>query len=323
MAAEITLTLLSDQPVAADGQRDLLGRSAEADRLAELLRDSRAAAPFTLAVHADWGMGKSSLLRQTAERLREDVQTEVVWFNAWMAGGNGLEGLIKSVLDKLDARSLRRLARAVSGESAAASWAKVLVRGVAGTLRLHHLVDGIWEQLAVDQRTRNNAQDLLRKTLNDWTSGSPAGGRRTIVVFVDDLDRCPPESIRTVCEAVKQYLNVPGLVFVFGCDRSIVEASIADSRSAAGGGREFLEKIIQASYPVAALDANIHKLRREATYDGPIIVLSQRVSGPVRSMANRMDVEVTEDLAVMTRALVRIARRRRPDAVLRTLPQGG
>lgn len=251
---DTTLTLLSDQPVAPDGQQDLLGRSGEADRLADLLRDSRAAAPFTLAVHAEWGMGKSSLLRQTAQRLRQDPHTEVVWFNAWTAGGSGLEGLIKSVLDRLDPRSLRRLARAVSGESVAASWARVLVRGLAGTVRLHHLVDGIWDRLAVDTRTRNNAQDLLRQALSDWTGGVSADRRRTIVVFVDDLDRCPADVIRTVCEAIKQYLNVPGLVFVFGCDRSIVEAAVTGPRAAAGDGREFLEKIIQASYPIAAPD---------------------------------------------------------------------
>ncbi|HEY3873763.1 MAG TPA: P-loop NTPase fold protein [Actinocrinis sp.] len=251
---DTTLTLLSDQPVSPDGQQDLLGRAGEADRLADLLRDSRAAAPFTLAVHAEWGMGKSSLLRQTAQRLRQDPDTEVVWFNAWTAGGSGLEGLIKSVLDRLDPRSLRRLARAVSGESAAASWARVLVRGLAGTVRLHHLVDGIWDRLAVDARTRNNAQDLLRQALSDWTGGVSADRRRTIVVFVDDLDRCPADAIRVVCEAIKQYLNVPGLVFVFGCDRSIVEAAVAGPRVAAGDGREFLEKIIQASYPIAAPD---------------------------------------------------------------------
>jgi tetratricopeptide (TPR) repeat protein len=244
------LKLLSDRPVAADGQTDLLDRAAEAQRLADLVSASRSAAPFTLAVYADWGMGKSSLLLQMAERLKASGEVEVVWFNAWTAdAGGSLEVLVKSVLDRLDPRSLRRLARAVSGDSAAASWSRVLVRGLAGTLRLDHLVDGIWERLAVDARTRNNAQELLRKALADWTgAGTARRTQRTIVVIVDDLDRCPPETIRAVSSAMKQYLNIPGLVFVLGCDRTVVEAAVADA--GAGEGRRFLEKIIQAAYPI-------------------------------------------------------------------------
>jgi hypothetical protein len=137
------LVLLSDRPVSEQGQQDLLDRSAEAAALGGLVRASRFAAPFTLAVFADWGMGKSSRLAQMRAHLEaaaDDV--DVVWFNAWNTrGGQGLEALVKAVLDKLDRRTLRRLARAVSGESAAA-WLRVLLRGLAGTMALHHLVDG-------------------------------------------------------------------------------------------------------------------------------------------------------------------------------------
>jgi hypothetical protein len=257
------LRLLSDRPVDAKGrgqgssQQDLLDRAGEAERLARLLFDSRSAAPFTLAVYADWGMGKTSLLNQTAELLDAHKDVAVVRFNAWMADGDGLEMLIKSVLDQLDPRTLHRLARKVSGNSAAASWGKVLIRGAAGTVRLHHLVDGIWIQLAVDARTRSNAQELLREALSDYTKGpkSPPAGR-TVAVFVDDLDRCPPETIQVVCAAIKQYLNVPGLVFVIGCDRAVIDAAIT-----VGVGHQYLDKIIQAYYPVPApTDEQIAKL---------------------------------------------------------------
>lgn len=268
------LKLLSDRPVAADGQTDLLDRAAEAQRLAELVSASRSAAPFTLAVYADWGMGKSSLLLQMADRLAASPDVEVVWFNAWTTdAAGGLEVLVKSVLDRLDPRSLRRLARAVSGDSPAASWSRVLARGLAGTLRLHHLVDGIWAQLAVDARTRNNAQELLRKALADWTgSGGGRRPRRTIVVVVDDLDRCPPETIRTVSSAMKQYLNIPGLVFVLGCDRAVVESAVVGPGTTEG--RRFLEKIIQAAYaipdPTDAQVASLVEGYAEAAGAGPL-----------------------------------------------------
>jgi len=253
MFAESGLVLLSDQPVGQDGQRDLLSRSAAARQLADLIRASRTAAPFTLAVYADWGMGKSSLLSQVEAQFEGTPDVRTVWFNAWTADrGDALETLIKSVLGQLDPSALRRLARRFGGDTRLGAWAKVAVHGLAGTVRLHHLVDGIWKQLEVDARARNEARDQLSRVLREWTKGdgrNPAG--RMIVVFVDDLDRCAPEVIRAVCDAVKQYLSVPGLVFVLGCDQSVIEASVADPGHAPGTiGRRYLEKIVQASYSI-------------------------------------------------------------------------
>lgn len=261
------LRLLSDRPVTTRATGDLLDRSREAERLAALLHDSRESAPYVFAVYADWGMGKTSLLRLTGERLGETGDIEVVWFNAWLAtDGRALEMIVKSVLDRLDPNSLRRLARKLSADSAKTSWTRVLLRGLAGSVRMHHLVDGIWDHLAVDARTRADAESLFRSAVADYTGADGSGSReRTIVVFIDDLDRCSAETIRELSAALKQYLAVPGLVFVLGCDRSVVEGAMrfgpalqsADEVS----GRRYLEKIIQASYAVPApTDAQLDKL---------------------------------------------------------------
>jgi hypothetical protein len=271
------LRLLSDRPIEGDAV-DLLDRWREADRLARLLRESRLAAPFTLAVYADWGMGKSSLLNQTAELLEREPDFAVVRFNAWLAdSGNGLEMLIKSVLDKVDRRSLRKLVREISGDSMAVSWMRVVATGAAGIFRLHYLVDGIWERLNVDARTRNRAQQLLREAIARYAAGEERGGMakgRTITVFVDDLDRCPPETIRVVCSAIKQYLNVPGIAFVIGCDRAIVESALGEDE-----GHRYLEKIIQASWPIAApTDAQVEQLISGYAADAGV---GELIRGPV------------------------------------------
>lgn len=261
------LRLLSDRPVTTRGTGDLLDRSLEAERLAALLHDSRESAPYVFAVYADWGMGKTSLLRLTGERLAESDEIEVVWFNAWLAtDGRALEMIVKSVLDRLDPNSLRRLARRLSADSSKTSWARVLLRGLAGTVHMHHLVDGIWDHLAVDARTRADAESLFRSAVADYTGADGSGRReRTIVVFIDDLDRCSAETIRELSAALKQYLAVPGLVFVLGCDRSVVEGAMrfgpAQQSADEASGRRYLEKIIQASYAVPApTDAQLDKL---------------------------------------------------------------
>jgi KAP family P-loop domain len=254
LSAGSDFVLLSDQPVGDQGQGDLLSRSAAARQLAELIRASQSAAPFTLAVYADWGMGKSSLLRQVADQFADSAQVETVWFNAWTATrADALESLIKSVLDRLDPQVLRRLARRAGSATGPWAWIRVLMRGLAGAVRLQSLVDEVWNQLSIDARTRNEARDLLRGALTRWTAeGGHGAGGRMIVVFVDDLDRCEPEVIKTVCDAIKLYLDIPGLVFVLGCDRAVIETAVTDPEpfGRAAIGRRYLEKIVQAAYPI-------------------------------------------------------------------------
>src|SRR5215216_4571114 len=104
--------LLGDQP--AHTQSDALGFDAIADELTRIVLSSGAATPFTIGIEADWGMGKSSLMRGVREKLdgANSALVTTVWFNAWTADeGEVLEGLIKAVLDRMDPNSLRRALR--------------------------------------------------------------------------------------------------------------------------------------------------------------------------------------------------------------------
>jgi predicted KAP-like P-loop ATPase len=55
--------------------------------LASIIRDENLQTPFTIAVHGDWGSGKTSLMKTTAKKL-EPTDTDLVgvkpiWFSAW------------------------------------------------------------------------------------------------------------------------------------------------------------------------------------------------------------------------------------------------
>src|SRR6266699_3582230 len=101
--------LLNDQPLDKD-EPDYLDITPQARGLAELLFASRATTPFVLAIDGKWGTGKSSMMTQLAESLRERSKNlpghskiEVVMFNAWRAGTAGaLAGVINSVLSGMD-----------------------------------------------------------------------------------------------------------------------------------------------------------------------------------------------------------------------------
>ncbi len=253
------LALLNDEPVART-EHDLLGSGQAANALTGLIVGSRHATPFTLAVDAGWGMGKSSLMRLVDARLRQYDDVRTVWYNAWTStGADALEGLIKSVLVQVDPNVLRRALRRVREGGALAKAARLLSLLVAGPLGVSGMVDELWRGLSVDATARNTMRDTLRELIGEWTAGPPGGAPgRLLVVFIDDLDRCSEQSLLAVCEAVKVYLDVPGLAFVVGCDRAALGPG-GMLRDLSPAGTAFMEKIFQTSYRIpAAGAADIH-----------------------------------------------------------------
>lgn len=250
-AAAPKFTLLGDQP--HSGEEDPLGFHELAESLAQLIVASRRSTPFTLGIEAGWGMGKSTLmarLRECLARDRESGNVKTVEFNAWTADETGvLEGLVKTVLNELDANVLRRTLR----KKQLMSWVRVVISVVAGWLKISSVVDQVWDRVAVDPRARNELRDLVEQAVTDWRSkqeGVPDDA--LLCVFVDDLDRCTPEGVLEVFEAMKLYMNVPGFVFVVGYDRDIVSDLVHQTKSYSEAikAQDYLEKIIQISYRI-------------------------------------------------------------------------
>ena len=249
-----TFTLLNDQPVGGSCAQDVLGTHAAAAQPAGLIEASRNSTPFTLGIDAGWGMGKSSLMLQVQDQLKakQDSGIEPVWFNAWTAeGASALDGLIKSVLLSLDENVLRRGLRKIISKRQLLAGAKILFIILASYFHLTRVADEIWNRLSVDARSRNSIRNQMADMLQQWTGAtkrSPNG--RTMVVFIDDLDRCSNDVILEICEAMKLYLDVRGIAFVVGCDQAVLgQAAIAAGRQSQNvANATYLEKIIQVTY---------------------------------------------------------------------------
>jgi len=218
-AGDAAFSLLSDQP-SVEGV-DPLGFDEVADELAQLVRRSRASTPFALGIEGAWGSGKSTLMERLRRRLEADPTIETVTFNAWTAAHDDVaEGLVKTVLDQLDRSAVRRALRTkqlIGG-------LRVAVDVAAGWLHVGSIVDLFWRETAIRPETRNRMRELVAQAVREWASKrtTSLGKGRLLCVVIDDLDRCSPPAAMEVLEAVKLYLNVPGVVFVIGYDQTIV-----------------------------------------------------------------------------------------------------
>jgi formylglycine-generating enzyme required for sulfatase activity len=70
-----------------------------------------------------------------------------------------------------------------------------------------------------------------------------------VAVFVDDLDRCPPEHVREVLKAMNLLVDLEGCAFVLGADRGRVAEALRAAkdgqRERSAYGEQFLGKIVQ------------------------------------------------------------------------------
>jgi CheY-like chemotaxis protein len=242
--------LLNDLPV-EDRAADLLGTAEVAGKLADLVHGSRGNTPFVLAIDGHWGSGKSTLMRQLASALRDREQVEVVWFNAWTASGaNALNGMLRLVLDRLDPNVVRRSVRSLRRRGLLTGTARVGLTVLARFFGADRAIDELWQRMAVDAKAREEARELLKAAVTSWVDGSTGQPRRTIAVFIDDLDRCSERTAIEICEAIKLYLDLPGIAFVLGCDLSVLARIPVPGAEGPAHVRQYLEKIVQISYQI-------------------------------------------------------------------------
>jgi hypothetical protein len=262
-AAERSFVLLSDHPVGPG--EDRLGFLSMADALGRVVLAEHTTTPFTVGIQGGWGSGKSSLMRlvgaaveasadRTVEGTGQRIIARTVWYNAWTSeGASALSGLIRSVLLELDPSVLRRLVR--RGRSS--PWAHLAVAAAGSMFGVGHLVDVVWRQFGTDKDTRNEIRQQLSAAMDEWVErGQRAGQLRRLVVFIDDLDRCSPDNIREVFEAIRVYLDAPGFIFVIGYDSAVVHDVLLTRGEGATTYRSYLEKIIQVDFVLPTPDAD-------------------------------------------------------------------
>ena len=73
---------------------------------------------------------------------------------------------------------------------------------------------------------------------------------KTLVVVIDDLDRCLPDTIIETLEAIKLFLFVPRTAFILGADERLVKYAVRRRFPELPGeraevGRDYLEKLVQ------------------------------------------------------------------------------
>jgi hypothetical protein len=278
--------LWSDEPT----RLDLLSFDAVASTVVQAVLDD-ALDPVTVGVSGAWGSGKTTVLRLIEDGLspqtsNEDATVLVISTDPWRydPGIGAKETLIGEVLTAVAAElakreqqpgAVRSRARAVLTKlRKRVDWAKALQVAAKTSLTLQlPSVDDLTSLINTDPDDQDSdAAEPLSRGLEEFRSEFSAlmGSEelrhlRRVVVLVDDLDRCLPDTVVDTLETIRLFLAVPKMAFVVAADERRV-ADALRARFPSGNGEQsgndqyaeepaslYLHKIVQTTVPLPTL----------------------------------------------------------------------
>jgi hypothetical protein len=248
-------------PLWADNpsDQDLLGFGEVADPIVEAVKRDHLD-PVAIGLIGPWGSGKSTVLSLIEARLTGDTTIVVVRTYPWEYDPS-LDVKATLIGDVLQA--IRERAKAEAGAEQAlidiakklakrVKWAKAvsLVAKTAVTVSIPKWED-VTEIFDLDSDTTDSDSDPtlvgFRTEFKAYLDAAKNVSR--VVVLVDDLDRCLPDTVVATLEGIKLFLAVPKMAFVVAADEAPVIDAIKErykeSDEKAEMSRQYLEKIIQ------------------------------------------------------------------------------
>jgi len=277
---------------------DLLGFDILADGLIVALTEPRLL-PLTVGVLGDWGSGKSSLMGLACAELSAETGARYacVRFSPWQyedyddvkvalmaavlaelgrqAAGQAEQeaevGRLKAFLQRFGRRS-RRVARGGVGLVPAsvpviahaidhsADPALVMLAQQSAQAAASGVADRLAEPTPQDDDEQ--VTDIAEFRSRFASLIESLAELAAVVVFIDDLDRCLPETVVDTFEAIRLVLGAPRTAFVVAANQKIVESAVdarypelrGDGRPQGKGiGAQYLEKMLQLKIAVPAL----------------------------------------------------------------------
>ena len=272
---------------------DLLGYRFHAKLLKEIVLD-KSMLPTSIGIFGNWGYGKSSLMLLLEKEINEEIAMHVaegntprilqVRFNGWQYESYETTkySLIQVLLDSVE--------KYLSDNRDVFEKLDILLKRInllkLGVLLLKKYVwdkipnaiksnlpqaDDLKECIGVDDITKfqNEFQNehtslFVTKFRTLLESIVEEAKFDSIIVYIDDLDRCSGEKMIECIEAIKLFLNVKNTAFVLGADERMVERAIKehypeieqDKRQIYSPFSDYLEKLIQIPYRLPRLSLN-------------------------------------------------------------------
>lgn len=224
--------------------------------------------PLTLAIQGDWGTGKTSIMYQVEEKLKEKSfnnskgKIKKIFFNTWQYSQFDMDKnlavmLITDLIDELevtDVKKIENLKKSLAVITKSMEYLKLDF----GLLNIEKINNQLLKFISNEEKS-NNLKNLKQNLQNMIDESVKENNYEKIVIFIDDLDRLFPQKAIEFLEILKLFLDCRNCVFVLAIDYNVV---LRGTKNKYGDdldnekGKAFFEKIIQVPFTVPV--ANYH-----------------------------------------------------------------
>ena len=244
---------------------DKLDRLKSAVMLTQLI--DRVDTPFVLGLNAMWGDGKTTFVEMWRHHLCT-AQIRCLYFNAWESdyADDPLISFIGEMGAQLEGSGkLTRLSE---------TWKQVKEKGALLAKRLVPVVLKVGTAGVLDldsfteQSLASAAADLAKEKIEHYAANKNTvkefkarlaafvkelseqgeGGKRPVVFFGDELDRCRPTYAVELLERIKHFFEVEGLIFVLSLDKDQLGHSIRAVYGAGINVEGYLRRFIDLEF---------------------------------------------------------------------------
>lgn len=266
---------------------DMLFYSPYADTIVNFIKEPELT-PLTIGLYGSWGAGKSSLLQLIQQNMENNIKDVVcISLNAWQFEGYEdakvaiMESLLKSLqsnktFSEKAADKIRSLLSRIDylklGKNILSKGAPYVVSALTGnpipiavslSTELSNTEDVIsklenfkndYIKAASDSETQT--ENIRKFRIEFEKMLAEVSSVKTLVVIVDDLDRCTPDRIIDTLEAIKLFLSVKKTTFIVAVDQRIIEYAVNIKYPQIDGyavSTDYIEKIIQLPIKIPEL----------------------------------------------------------------------
>ena len=277
------IPILKDDPFA----HDLLERQASSELLTRIV--SQIEGPCVLAIDAPWGHGKTTFLNMWAQWLR-NKSFPVVAFNAWKTDFTdqpflALSAELVQELDAYTTVSMDQEVKAFTGTLKEA--VQVVIPKLAKGIPVIGLASETALQLLPafstdDYQAARKAIRQFEQALTDLACKLAKNqSDRSLVIMIDELDRCRPSYAVELLEVAKHFFAVDNVVFVLAVNRAELAHSVRALYGSGFDAEGYLRRFFDLDFQLPEPDrARFVRNLLETTQLKSILAVSQEDNLP-------------------------------------------